>query len=993
MTFTSPTRLPPSWPDLGVALAYALLGWGSLQIAIPPDYVSLVFLPAGLAVAAVLLRGPRALAGVFFGALMVQWIAHGQAGVGHWSWTMLVPATGAVLQAAATAWAARRWLGDPDTLDTPASVMLFMLVVVPLGSGINACLSVPALAASGIIPWSEALFSAWSWWIGDALGVALLAPVVLTLFGRPAAIWRPKVRTVALPMLLSLVVVVGAVALVRSAQEAALVNRFEHEADEASKRLQRRLDAMTDAVGAIVTVMTLGERVDPAAFRAATSGWLARYPGILNFAFERAQAELRGEAFQVLGRDAQGQTFRALPAAQHLPITLVEPLARNRAVLGLDVLVLPATASTAGRAIESGRASVSGPLHLVQETGRQKGVVLYQPVYARDDARRLEGIVSAAFRVGDLLAATLGEEAGPAGLRADPATGLLNFCLLDLRHLQAGQELAGAAGCAAATHPGTTQAARLTHSSRLDFGDQRWLLVVEPGPGFLSQLRDWTAWAVTATSLAAVGLLGGFLLVITGHNRRTQRLVELRTHELAQSNASLVQLAHHDPLTGLYNRAEWTRLALQALEDARRHGDALAVVFIDIDRFKHVNDSLGHSQGDLLLCTLAARMRDCLRGRDLLARVGGDEFVVLLPRLRDRDGARRAADKLMYELARPVRLVGHDVTVTASLGAACFPGDGETVEALVQHADIAMYAAKDAGRNALRFFSSDLQERLSEHLLLERELRRALAQDGDELRLEYQPQVDLSSGAVVGVEALLRWHHPTLGVIPPDRFIPVAEQCGLIEAVDRWVLRRASEQMARWDALGLAPLRVAVNVSAQDIGRADFAPELEATLDQAGTIAQRMELEITESLLMQGQAEVRDRLLALTRLGLTLTLDDFGTGYSSLGYLKRLPLSKLKIDRSFVVDIPGQPEDEALVRAIISMAHDLGLLVLAEGVETVEQADFLRCHGCDLMQGWLVSRALPPEALQSWLAQQPLQPAAHAGGSGPASAWPELAAN
>ncbi|MCK6427080.1 MAG: EAL domain-containing protein [Burkholderiaceae bacterium] len=969
----------PGGPDLLVALAYAALGWGSLQIAIAPDYVSLVFLPAGLAVAAVRLRGARALAGVFLGSLLVQGLAHAQVAAPGWRWTMLVPATGAVLQAAATAWAMQRWLDDPDTLDTPSAVWRCMLLVVPLGSLINPGLSVPLLAAGGVIPADDLLFSLWTWWIGDALGVALLLPVMLALFGRPAAVWRPRLRSVALPVGLSLVVMVGAVALVRSHQEASTAARFEHESEEAIERLQRRLDALTDAVGAISHVMALGERIDAQAFQAITASWLARYPGILNFgwsplvpgeareAFERRQALQRGEPFVLRGRDAQGRTFPAQPADRHLPITLVEPLARNRAVLGLDVLVLPATAATAQQAIASGRPSVSDPLHLVQETGQQRGVVMYQPVHARD-RQRLLGIVSAAIRVGDLLRATL--EAGQAGDSG------LQLCLWDPRAAPGRRDLAGPRSCApadpaqAAPPQAAAAGARagLERRASLHFGERRWALHITPSPRFLSQSRDWTAWAVTATGLASVGMLGGFLLVVTGQQRRSQRLVELRTHELAQSNASLLQLAHFDPLTGLYNRAQWTRLAQQCLDDARRHGDTLAVLFIDLDRFKHVNDSLGHSQGDLLLATLATRMQHCLRGRDVVARLGGDEFVVLLPRLRDRHGARRAAEKLMHELARPVALAGHEVNVTASLGAACWPGDGDDIETLLQHADIAMYAAKDDGRNATRFFSRDLQERLSEHLLLERELRRALSQDDGELRLVYQPQAQLQCGRVVGVEALLRWQHPTRGAIGPDRFIPVAEQCGLIQAVDDWVLRQACDRLRRWHDEQRAPLRLAVNLSAQSLGRDDFLPRLAQALERAGPAAGLLELEITESLLMQDQGDLRERLQALTRLGPTLALDDFGTGYSNLGYLKRLPLDKLKIDRSFIVDLPGAPEGEALVRAIVSMAHDLGLQVLAEGVETEAQRAFLQRHGCDLMQGWLLARALPPDELQAWLA-------------------------
>jgi diguanylate cyclase len=628
------------------------------------------------------------------------------------------------------------------------------------------------------------------------------------------------------------------------------------------------------------------------------------------------------------------------------------------------VLVLPATAAAARCALDSGQPCATHALRLVQETGQQQGVVLYQAVqpYGAGSTQAL-GVVSVALRMEEFARASLSDTAHQSGF--------LNLCLVDPDSPADHRVLLGDARCASldAISPSAGPGA-LRRMATLRFGQQDWPLRIDAGPAFLSQSRDWTAWAVTAICFGAVGLLGAFLLVITGQNRRTQWLVDQRTRELARSNADLQQLAHFDPLTGLFNRTHWTDLAQLTLSDAQLHSAPMAIVFIDIDRFKHINDSLGHSQGDLLLRTLAQRMTASLRSRDVLARLGGDEFVVLLPRLRDPHGARRAAEKLMEALTRPVELDGHTVSVTASLGVACWPEDGDSIEVLVRHADIAMYAAKDSGRNALRFFSADLQERLTEHLLLERELRRALAEDSGELWLEYQPQIHLHSDRVTGLEALMRWKHPSLGAITPDRFIPVAEQCGLIEAVDRWVLAQCSEQLRRWSDQGLPPLRVAVNISAQHIGRSDFLPQLEQALSTAGPTAQHIELEITESMLMQGQSEVRERLLSLTRLGPTLALDDFGTGYSNLGYLKRLPLDKLKIDRSFLVDVPGKPEDEALVRAIVSIARDLGLQVLAEGVETEAQRDFLRQLGCDLMQGWLVSRALPVAELERWLRQR-----------------------
>lgn len=971
--------------NLATAVAYAALGWLSLKIAIPPDYVALVFMPAGLALGVVLVWGWRLLPGVFVGSLLVQWIAHLQSGVIGWGPSLWVPALGAALQAGATAWAVWRWSGYPNPMDTPSRVLLFMVVLAPLGSMVNASVSVPTLVADGVIPAAEASYSWWTWWFGDALGAALFAPLVLVLFGEPASAWRPRLRTVALPMAVAIGLTALAVYQLRSAEERQVVQAVERDSREIGRLLQRRLDAQTDSVAALATLMSLSDRMSPDDFRAATQNWLSSYKGTQNFgwspqvsqaeraAYESGLSQTHGQTLGILGRQTDGRTTPAPDKTAYLPITWVEPLETNHSVLGLDVLVLPATAQAVKASIVWGRPEITQGLRLVQEPGEQRGVVMYHRVLQPGAALanpdlpdpRLKGVVSAVFRMDDVVNAALG----------DSAPDRLRLCLVDTEAPPDNQRLYGPAGCQA------DPLQRLQQTVALRFGERQWNLHLSPGPAYFSQGRHWTSWASVAIGLGAVALLGAFLLVITGQGRRTQRLVDLRTHELAQSNASLMQLAHFDPLTGLANRNHWMSQARAALETAQQQGDALGVMFLDLDRFKHVNDSLGHSQGDELLKTLAQRMTACLRARDVLARLGGDEFVVLLPRLRERDGAAVAAGKIIKALSEPVRLGEHEVTVSASLGLAFYPGDGHDIDTLLRHADTAMYAAKDAGRNGWRFFSSDMNEHLSDRMRIESGLRRALAaaasgtespETAGELYLEYQPQVDARTEAVIGVEALVRWRDPEMGLVSPERFIPVAEDSGLIEPLGRWVLSEACRQLQRWREEGLGEgLVMAVNVSALEFNRADFLRHLRKTLDDSGARADQLEIEITESLLMQAQPDLLERLQTLTGWGVTLALDDFGTGYSSLGYLKRLPLRKLKVDRSFVTDVPGNPEDEAIIRATLSMAHDLGLQVVAEGVETPAQRDFLLRHRCDVLQGWLYARAMPSEQLATWLREHP----------------------
>ncbi len=953
-------------PAALVALAYALSGWVSLRISIPPEYVSLVFVPAGLAAAATLIWGPRVLPGVWAGALVVNLLANLKAGVPWASVNLLVVPLGACAQAWLAAWMVRRWVGYPHALDTPGRVMLFFLLTAPVACLLNASVSVPVLTAIGAIPVPDALFSWWNWWLGDALGVVLFAPLMLVAFGQPAEAWRPRLTTVALPMALALVLAGVSFYQLRAGDERRLQESFDRESREFANLLQRRLDAQADAVMAVAKLMELTEHTRDSDFRSAVTPWLERYAGTQNFGWspyvpgserERFELEQRRngrEGFTILGRDAQGRTFPADPAEGHLPITLVEPLQTNRSVLGLDVLVLPATWQAVMTTQISGRPEVTKGLRLVQENRQQRGVVMYRAVFQHHaDGSAfgpLKGVVSAVFRMDDVLQAALGS------LEAHD----LRLCLMDPQGAPDNMRLSGPEGC----EQGLTRDAVLSLQLPVRFGDRFWEFRVDAGPKWRSDSRGWVAWATIATALAAVAMLGAFLIVITGQSRRTQMLVDLRTAELAGSNARLTQLVHFDPLTGLSNRKHWMNQADATLAAARRHGDAMAVMFIDLDRFKHINDSLGHSLGDQLLGVVANRLRGCLRSRDVLARLGGDEFVVLLPRLKSRDGAAVAARKIMAALAEPIWLEQHEIAVSASLGLAYHPGDGDTVETLLRHADTAMYAAKDAGRNGWRFFAPEMNEHLSQRMFIENGLRRALAQG--ELFLEFQPQVLATSGRLVGAEALVRWRHPERGLIPPDRFIPVAEDCGLIEPLGQWVLDHACRQLRAWEDAGLRGLNLAVNISALEFNRPGFLPRVRDTLARTGAPATQIELELTESLLMQALPDLNERLGELTALGLSLSLDDFGTGYSSLGYLKRLPLKHLKIDRSFVADVPGDAEGEAIIRATLSMAHDLGLAVVAEGVESEAQRDFLLGHGCELLQGWLIARPMDADAFAAW---------------------------
>jgi len=423
--------------------------------------------------------------------------------------------------------------------------------------------------------------------------------------------------------------------------------------------------------------------------------------------------------------------------------------------------------------------------------------------------------------------------------------------------------------------------------------------------------------------------------------------------------AELEFQAKHDALTGLANRTLLTARLDQAIDHAFEHGTQLWMVFIDLDRFKFVNDTLGHAAGDALLKTLALRLQAVARETDTLARVGGDEFVLLLSKLAERSECIAVLERIMETVSQPLLIQDREFFLTCSIGVASYPQDGDTAEILSKHADIAMYRAKESGRNSFQFYTPSMNERTLDRLRIEADLRHAL--DRDEFSLHYQPQVCMETGRVVGMEALLRWRHPVLGMIGPARFIGLAEELGLIIPIGAWVLRTACIQTKAWHDAGFAHLRVAVNLSARQFTQHALAQSVADVLHATGLAPRYLELELTESMVMGDVDHAITILRNLKALGLHISIDDFGTGYSSLSYLRRFPIDVLKIDQSFVNDITHDADDAAIVISIISLAHSLRLTVIAEGVETLEQLAFLRDHGCEQAQGYYFSRPLEVE--------------------------------
>jgi len=449
-----------------------------------------------------------------------------------------------------------------------------------------------------------------------------------------------------------------------------------------------------------------------------------------------------------------------------------------------------------------------------------------------------------------------------------------------------------------------------------------------------------------------------FRPAVRATSRRWQEVRTRHAAEREQDRAELEYLAQFDPLTGLPNRVLFRDRLDQAIKRARRTGGWVSVLFVNLDNFSVVNDQLGHEVGDELLQRASARIGETIRAADTVAHLGGDEFAIVVEGSDDTSAAESVAQKAVSSLAEPYRVGGRDLHVSASIGVAIFPVDGDDADALLRDSALAMYAAKDTGRNTFEFYTPELRERTSDRLALISNLRTAIDTPG-QLSLWYQPKLELATGKLTGVEALVRWHHPDQGLIMPDRFIPVAEETGLIIPLDRWVISEASRQMREWMDDGFDDFVMSVNVSSRQFHHGDLAGSVSRALDESSIDPEQFEVEITEGTLIENIDVARVTLDSLRDLGVRISIDDFGTGYSSLSYLKRLPIDVLKIDRSFISALPSDADDAAISEAIVRLGHTLKMEIVAEGVETQAQYDFLRTLGCDTGQGYLIAAPLP----------------------------------
>ncbi len=444
--------------------------------------------------------------------------------------------------------------------------------------------------------------------------------------------------------------------------------------------------------------------------------------------------------------------------------------------------------------------------------------------------------------------------------------------------------------------------------------------------------------------------------------KKEHDILLLRTKELKKANSKLKTLAHCDILTGLYNRALFNDRLSQSIEKSKRNNRELALLFIDLDRFKQINDSLGHALGDRVLKKVSARLSNMIRKKDSLARFGGDEFTILMENIKEKDNAALLAEKILTAFSEPIYIDDHTFYVTCSIGISLYPQDTTEMDKLLMYADTAMYKAKDEGKNNFQFYDAEMTALAVEHVVMQANLRNALKEE--EFVVYYQSQINVTTSKQIGMEALVRWKHPSMGLLAPSKFIPIAEETGFIVSLDQWVMKTAMKQVAQWYKEDLNPGILALNLSIQQLHQKDFISVFKGILNETGCKAEWLELEVTESQIMNHPEDAIVILNELKNMGIKLAIDDFGTGYSSLSYLKRLPIDRLKVDKTFIQGLPYNDEDVGIAQAIIALAKSLKLSIIAEGVESQEQRDFLVANGCENIQGYLYGKPMPADKME-----------------------------
>jgi len=905
-----------------------------------------LWIPAGVGLAAVIHFGAKMVPGVFLGCFAYNATFQNTSLADYdlsYIATAIIIASGATLQTLLGAYLIKRFGAHPIQPSSYRGLFKFML-----WAGFATCMVNATIGTSAIYFFTDSsgnsgfLLDWLSWWMGDTFGSIVVTPLLLCLFGCSQIdnLQRRAFILAQLAVLVVSILILNKIFLNHLDQQ---VRRgFEQDVKILDAQLQATIQQNFADLAMLEGVLTAGHLTEPALFRERVLDIQTNNASVLAYSWDPVVPQFQRAEFEqltarLLDRSDYKVRGESLGEADPLiPVQFVEPIETNTAALGFNLLSLEDRRAWVLKSQESGRPVATQILHLTQAPN-EPGLLILHPVYiSADEAslltrnKRLAGFMVGVFTVERMFNSTL----------IDAGVQHIHFKLYELDEkipfYQTASSLQNPHG--------------LTSQFTLEIAQNRWRVEAEAGPDYIA-MHPFSNANLMQSLLVILGCMGTFLIL---HMNDRERLL---IQQVQRQTESLAHQARHDVLTGLPNRYHLQNRVAQRISNDKEQ--VFSLLFIDLDRFKVVNDSLGHQAGDQLLQALSSHLQSHLVGDCELFRTGGDEFILIVGGELSR--AKLEAERFLGLCTLPHSIDGHHFQLTASIGVSVFPEHGVDLDTLIKHADTAMYRAKAQGKNCYELYNPLQTEETLHAFQMEQDLRLALAHD--QLLLHYQPQFSLTNQSLCGLEVLVRWQHPEKGMMPPGQFIPLAEETNLIIPLGWLVIEKTCQQILSWQEQNLMVPPVAVNISPKQLMETDFLQHLNQLLGQHGIAHEQIELEITESLILQDPENVIQRLNTLQAAGYRLALDDFGTGYSSLSRLKQIPLDRLKIDYSFTRDIGKDPKDEAIILTVIALGKSLNIEVLAEGVETQEQYLFLKHHGCDSVQGYLLGYPVASEDL------------------------------
>ncbi|MDF1654207.1 MAG: EAL domain-containing protein [Coxiellaceae bacterium] len=960
-------------------IAYFGFGWLGLYFAVPPGFATSIWPSAGIAFAVILIFGKRYWFAVWLGSALTNlFVSYDSATIATILQSLLVAGgigAGAALQAVIAAVLVRKVVGYPTTLSDAKSIIWYTLLAGPIACLFNATFSMSFLWVFDIVALDDIVRQWWMWWAGDTVGVLVFSPIVMSFFAQPRYAWRHRLYSVALPLLCVFAVFFFVLVILQRYEVGDASKGFKNKTSSIAYLFKRNFSDAEDTLLSLQSFYDSSREVTRDEFKIFTQRALKKYPSIQALSWNPViPNKMRGFYVEEAKKDGfsnfqikqlkHGVMVPDKVRQRYIPVYFISPYQGNQSALGFNLASNAKRLKTLHKAAAQDEFMATPRIQLVQEKKKQYSIILFAPIYKKmalleTTNQRLNntiGYLSGVFKINKMIDSVLmsgdNKEIKKMFMDKDFSVALYDMTAEKSERLLYG----GLEKIVSFTLMQQLQE-RLSFSYRYEFGGREWLIVISPTESYLQGIMFWRSWAVLIFALFFISVFHLFLLVLSGQNIVVKKMVDEKTHELQQSKNALSFMAHNDELTSLPNRKSFHLHLSLALKAAKKNQSILAVCFMDLDNFKQINDSLGHEVGDLFLREVSHKLHDNLRDTDYVARMGGDEFALCIEGLASKNDLFPILDRYNSMFAHSMIINSSEIYGSFSIGVATYPDAGNSVDELIKHADIAMYKAKEKGKNTYAFFNKKTERALTRRHQIDTYLRSAITKG--ELSVVYQPIVSLSDSLVYGVEALLRWNSDALGEVLPEEFIGIAESGGLIRLISDWVFAQVfKDYRIIKENRKIDDFYVSINLSPQLLNQQHFLSAFYCALDESDIEPENLLLEITEKALIRNPKNTMQQMNKIKELGVQFALDDFGTGYSSMQYLKNLPLSVLKIDQGFVGDIQVDANDAAIVRATIQLAHGLGIKALAEGVETEEQLQFLKQHGCDFVQGYLYAEPL-----------------------------------